>query len=573
MQTIPCRCWFRAVAVLSALLTFLSCGGSGSTSKSDPPPPPTSHLSGILSWKSQTTGNGEYTNETTLTPANVGVDHLGKVGNFVADGLIEAQPLYIRDLDMGSAGTHDVILIVTENDSIYALDVDHLDAGPIWHRNYLDPANGVTPMPDNVGGRTSLGGEIGITGTPVIDPASGAVYFVTALARNGVAEQWLRAVDVRTGNDFGAGSMRINASVPGDGVASVNGQITFDPSIGNQRAGLREWDGSILVAWGSFSDQGEYHGWLMAFDAASLERKAVFNPTPNYQADDPAYGSADHGGGGSFWQGSAAPTIDTDGYIYLNSADGSFNANQGGNNYGDTMLKLRLAGDKFEVVDWFTPFNQACIDVADLEIGSGGIVLLPASTTGSSQMAVTVSKEGRFYLVNTDTMGHYNPAGDSQIIQEFMIGEHSCTSEDAGGGIAEGPGWNRLYGNISFWNGNMYVQASSLPLKQYRFSNGSFNPTPFDESPTAAGLRGANTVVSSNGDQNGIVWAYEKALSGQAILHAYDATMVSRELWNSNMNALRDQLSTGIVFAVPVVADGRVIVANDVNVSVFAIFG
>ncbi|HEY1262773.1 MAG TPA: hypothetical protein VGF06_04565, partial [Terriglobales bacterium] len=419
----------------------MSCGGGASDGGPDgggSPPPPNGQFEGVLQWKGSTTGNGLYSSETALTPASVNVNQFGKLGGFQADGLMVAQPLYVSNVDIEGGGTHNIIIIVTEHDSIYALDADNPGAGPLWHRNYLDPANGVTSLPDNFGGRTTLGGEVGITGTPVIDPASGAVYFVTVLARNGVAEQWLRAVDIRSGKDFGPGSMKVQASVPGDGVGSANGQIAFDPSNQNQRAGLRELNGSILVAWGSFSDWGKYHGWLMAFDAASLQRKAVFTPTPQFQANDPASGPADHGGGGSFWQGGAAPSIDSSGNIYLNAADGSFNANQGGNNYGDSMLKLSFDGSSFQITDWFTPADQACIDVADLELGSGGVTLLPTGATGGALVAASISKEGRFFLVNTDTMGHYNAAGDSQIEQEFMIGEHSCTSETAG--AAEGTG-------------------------------------------------------------------------------------------------------------------------------------
>jgi hypothetical protein len=231
------------------------------------------------------------------------------------------------------------------------------------------------------------------------------------------------------------------------------------------------------------------------------------------------------------------------------------------------MLKLRLSGGTFQIVDWFTPFNQACIDLSDLEIGSTGVILLPTNETGGSKLAASTSKEGRFFLVNTDTMGQYNPPGDDQIVQEFMIGEHSCTSGTTG--AAEGTGWNRLYGDVSYWNGNLYAQASNLPLKQYQFTNGTFNPTPVAQSPTASGLRGANTVVSASGAQNGIVWAYEKSATGRAILHAYDANSVSNELWNSGMNAGRDQLGTGIAFAAPVVADGRIIVTTDLSIVVY----
>jgi hypothetical protein len=521
-------------------------------------------------WKGDSSETGLYSNETTLTPANVNVSQFGRWGSFAADGIVMGQPLYLSQLNMGAAGTHNVIIFATENDSVYAIDADNLTAPALWEREYVDPANGVTTMTDSFGGRTTLGGKVGITGTPYIDITTGAVYFVTTQSRNGVPEQWLRALDIHTGNDFGPGSMKIQASFPGDGKSSVNGQIAFDPSIQNQRAGLTKANGAIIVAWGSFSDWGVYHGWLMAFDPATLNLLAVFNPTPQAQAVDAANGPADHGGGGAFWQGGAAPAVDANGNIFINAADGSFNADQGGNNYGDTMLKLQFTGTSFQIVDWFTPSDAACIDLHDLELGASGVALLPTDFTNGSKFAVSYSKEGRLFVVNTATMGNYNAGGDNQIPQEFMVGANTC-SDAITGDVAEGSTWNRLYGTPSYWNGNLYAAASNTTLKQYRFENGLLNPTPTATSPTAYGLRGANSIVSANGIQNAIVWVNEKSAAGGGILHAYDATDVSKELWNSTMNSARDALGEGIGFATPVVAEGRVIVAYDTHVGVFGL--
>ena len=557
--------WTSLGVLVSFSAGFLSCAG---VSPSKPDPPPVASFTGVLMWKGDSSGSGLYSSETTLTPANVNVNQFGRLGSFQADGIVMGQPLYVANLKLAQGAQHNVIIFATEHDSVYAIDADNPSGASLWERHYTDPANGVTTMPDSFGGRTTLGGEVGITGTPFIDSATGALYFVTTLARNGVAEQWLRAIDITSGNDFGPGSVQIQASVPGDGKGSVNGQIAFDPSIENQRTGLTQTGGAILVGWGSFSDWGVYHGWLMAFDPSTLKLLAVFNPTPNYQSTDAASGPADYGGGGSFWQGGAAPAVDADGNIFLNSADGSFNADQGGNNYGDTLLKLHYTGSSFQVVDWFTPANAACIDLHDLEIGSGGVVLLPTDVTNGAKLAAAFGKEGRLFLVNRDTLGHYNSGGDNQIAQEFMIGNYTC-SDSITGDVAEGSTWNRLYGNPSYWNGNLYAGASNLQLKQYQFQSGLLNPTPVATAPSVSGLRGANTVVSANANQNAIVWAYEKSAAGQGILHAYDATDISHELWNSNMNSGRDGLGQGIGFATPVVVDGHVIVTYDTRVGIF----
>jgi hypothetical protein len=565
------------VLFLLAPLCLLLAGcqginGNSAAPGASPTPVPTpagAALSGVLKWKGDLTGKGLFDQETVLTPANVNVAAFGKRGSFATDGVIIAQPLFVSNLDMGAAGVHNVVIAVNEHDSVFAFDVDHPGTPPLWTRNYTDPAHGVTPGVDNFGGRTALGGEIGITGTPFIDSATGIMYFVTFIARNGKPEQWLRAIDIRTGQDFGPGSMQVLASVPGDGKGSVNGQIPFDASLQNQRQGLVELNGQILVGWGSFSDFGVYHGWLMAFDATTLQLKAVFNPTVTFQAQDAVNGPADHGGGGAFWGGGASPAIDANGNIYEIGADGSFNADQGGSNMGDTVMKLALGPNGFSVVDWFSPSNQACLDLADLEIGSGGVALLPTEVDPSRRLAAVINKEGRVYILNLDNLGHFNAAGDTQIPQELQVGNRACFT-GIGNGFAEGPDWQRLYGNASYWNQNLYMGTANGPLRQFHFQGGTLVPTPFALSPTSYFLRGANTVVSSNGAQNGIVWAYEKSAdNNRAILHAYDATLISRELWNSSMNG-RDLLGPGNAFGVPVIANGRVIVSSDKSVFVFA---
>jgi hypothetical protein len=568
-----------SVISLLVITCFLAgCAGLQASGGPGPSPTPTptvvttGSISGVLMWKGDVSRKGLY-NETALTPANVNTAQFGKLATFHTDGLLIAQPLFLANLDMGAQGMHNVVIFATEHDSVFAFDVDHPSAAPLWQRSYVDPTQGITTAPDDFGGRTSLGGEVGITGTPVIDPSTGAMYFLTTLSRNGVVEQWLRAIDVRTGKDFGPGSMKIQASVPGDGRASVNGQIAFDPSIQNQRPGLVDLNGNIIIAWGSFSDFGVYHGWIMAYDAATLQQKAVFNSAPQNQPNDPVNGPADHGGGASYWGGGAAPSVDANGNIYIVSADGSFNLDQGGKNTGDSVLKLQLNGNQFTIVDWFSPSNQACLDKADLEIGSGGVALLPPSEVGGGkELAAVINKEGRLYLLDRDTMGHFNSAGDTQIPQMVVVGNQTCF-DGIGNGVAEGTNWQRLYGNASYWNGNLYLATANGTLRQYKFQTGgaTVGSAPFAQSSNAFGTRGGNTVVSANGTQNAIVWAYEKSgEGGPGLLHAYDANSVTREIWNSNMNPA-DSMGTGVSFGVPVIANGRVIVTFDKAAVVFGL--
>jgi hypothetical protein len=466
---------------------------------------------------------------------------------------------------MGSVGVHNVVIVATEHDDIAAFDGDGKVTGALWQRSYLGP--GITTGAAIFGGRTGLGPEVGITGTPVIDPETGAMYFVTLIVENGAIEQWVRAVDVRTGLDFGPGSVKVQATITGDGSGSNNGQISFDPSVENQRAGLALASGQVLIAWGSFSDSGTYRGWLMAYDTKTLKQRAVFSPATQYQAQDAANGAADHGGGGSFWAAGAAPSIDSAGNIYVIAADGSFNATTGGQNYGDSVLKLKLSNGSFQVLDYYTPGNWACLDHADLEIGSGGLMLLPSGAGGGQSLAITGNKEGRIYLLNTSNLGKFDPA-DAQIPQQYLAGSQACQPGQGAAG-ADGPGWERLYGNPTYWNGSVYLAPSNTDLRQYRFSGGKLSTTPASRSVTTFENRGANTVVSANGNADAIVWAETKDAKSAIGLHAYDANDVSHELWNNYMGT--NVLYPGVRFATPIVVDNKVIAAGKNDIFIYGL--
>jgi hypothetical protein len=565
-SSVPVPSRLLIVWMIVGVMFSVACGTgpSGSTTPTptpDPQKPPTT-ASGVFQWKNDHSGSGNYGAETKLTPTNVNPTQFGKLGDFTVDGNVLAQPLYVSGLTMADGTVHDVVLVATEHNSVYAFDADKPGTASLWERHYNQ--NGATSAPDNYGGRTSVGGEIGITGTPVIDPSTMVIYFSTMQAVNGGIHQFLRAVNLKDGKDFGPGTVEITASVTGDGRGSVDGKIAFDPAIQNQRAGLVLSNGKVIIGWGSFSDWGVYHGWLMAYDAATLTQTAVFNTAPDYQGIDFANGPADHGGGASIWGGGAAPSIDTNGNIYAVGADGSFNADQGGRNYGDTVMKIKFDGTSFQVVDFYTPSNQACIDAADLEIGSGGVALL-----NDRGAAISVNKEGKMFVMNMANMGHFSKTSDAPQVIE--VSSNVCF-DGMGGGFAEGPDWHRLYGNVSYWNNNVYVAISSGALNQYQFSGSALGTSPFKKSSTVYGMRGGNTVVSSNGAQNAIVWAYNKNPNdGRGELHAYDANDVSHEFWNSGMNAGRDQMGSGYGFGIPVVFDGRVFAPNGFKVTMYGL--
>ncbi len=518
---------------------------------------------GVLQWKGNIKSFGQY-NETTLTPANVNPTQFGQVRKMKTDGQILAQPLYVRAVNMGTTlGVHDLLIVATEHDGLFAYDGASKSVTPLWQRSFLNATTGVTVQPDNHGGRSTFGGEIGITGTPVIDPATGILYLVAATSLNGVVSDTLHAIDIRTGNDAVAGSAVISANYPGTGEGNVSGMMPFQASQQNQRPGLVLNNGVLYIAFGSFSDARPFHGWLFAYDPTSLTELGVFNSSPTYRAD------YDDGSEAAFWNGGASPSFEDDGSFYIVAANGSTDAENGGEDYGDTVLHMSFANGVFSVLDWFTPFNRDCIDAADIEMGSGGFALLPEAEVGNGRhLGVALTKEGRLYLLDRTNLGKFNATTD-QVVQQFIVGNTTCNSTTTGS-AAEGPSWNRLYGNASYWNGNLYMAASNLPIVQFSISGTTINTTPVAKGTLATYYRGGNTVVSSSGNTNGIVWMLHKTSDGNSMLHAYPATNISTELWNSSMNSSRDGLLTGGAgFQVPVVIDGKVFAPSGAFIDMF----
>ena len=276
----------KKVSPLSTTTYTLTATGNGKTITSPATitvtSAPAPQLTGVLNWKGGTKGIGRYDQETTLTPQNVNPTQFGKVRALQTDGELLPQPLYVRSVDLGASGVHDLLLVATEHDSVYAYDGQGTSTTPLWQRNFLDPAQGVTTQSDDHGGRSTFGGEIGITGTPVVDPATGVLYVVAATESNGVVTDTLHALNIRDGSDASSSvvinaSVEISATAPGTGLGEVNGVITFEPAQQNQRPGLVLSNGVLYIAFGSFSDFPPYHGWLFAYDPKNLSRLGVFS--------------------------------------------------------------------------------------------------------------------------------------------------------------------------------------------------------------------------------------------------------------------------------------------------------
>ncbi len=499
----------------------------------------------VTTYRNNLARTGENLAETTLTLANVNPAQFGKIFSRPVDGQIYAQPLYLPSVAIPGKGIHNVVFVATEHDSVYAFDADSNtgpNASPLWQVSLADAASGEsTPGVADVMNCTTIAPELGITGTPVIDPSTNTLYVVAMTKRDYLIFHRLHALDVASGAERPGSPVLIAASTAGTGdraLSSTSNSVNFDAYFYKNRAGLLLLNGVVYTAWTSLCDSRSYHGWIIAYDAATFRQVAVFNTTPDgYQ--------------GSLWMGGAAPAADAQGNIYAVSGNGRFDADANGIDFGDSVIKL--SSPALAVVDYFTPFNQLYLDHADIDLGSGGAVLLPdlAGSRPHPHLLAAAGKEGRIYLLDRDRMGHFNPDADSQIVQSVEG--------------AVGP----VFGVPAYFNGTLYFSPAQDRLKAFSVSQAHVGTSPLSQSASSFYYPGAVPAVSANGSSNGIVWLVEPGFGGT--LHAYDASDLANELYNSQMNSSRDALGPFVKFSVPTTAAGKVYVGTGNALAVYGL--
>jgi hypothetical protein len=483
--------------------------------------------------------------EKFLTPQNVNANQFGKLGVFRVDGAVYAQPLFIPSLEIPAKGKHDVLFIATEHDTVYAFDADRPNDPPLWQVSLLDKKLGTTPVSARAAQCPFIRPEIGITSTPVIDLKTGTLYVLArTMAEHLVGDteyfQHLHALAITTGVEKFGGPKLITASVPGKGAGSSSGQVRFDPLFENPRAALLLVSSTLYLSWGSSCDVDPYHGWLMAYGAETLEQKAVLNVTPN-------------GSEGGIWQSDTGPAADATGNIYVPTGNGTFDASSGGKDYGDSILKLALAGSSIEIRDYFTPYNRSQLSDADADFGSSGPLVLPDQPGSQRHLLLQPTKGGMIYLIDRDQMGKFNAQGDAVLDRIRM----------SGGG----------YGAMAYWKGHVFFACSDDYLRDYAIANGHIVLSKASsikfENP------GATPAISANENDNAIVWAVAtKTWDGAdrpAIVYAFDANNITHPIYTSEQNSKRDRGALATRFVIPVVANGRVYVAARGEVDVYGL--
>jgi len=485
---------------------------------------------------------GAYTGERELTPRNVNPAQFGRKLVIQVDGDVYAQVLYMPGVAVAGKGTHDVVLIATEHNSVYEFDAAN-PAKPLWRVNLSNPASGATTLLPRDVQCQFIRPEVGITPTPVIDPASKTIYVLARTKERGSYVQRLHALDVTSGAERRGSPVEIEASVPGTGDGAVNGIVSFDPLRENPRAALLLVNGKIIIAWASSCDVRPFHGWVMAYDARTLAQVGVFNATPD-------------GNEGGIWQGDAGLAADAEGRIYAATGNGTFDASSGGHDYGDSILQLTLGPRGFVVTDYFTPFNQKALEKDDGDLGSGGPMLLPDQPGAHRHLLFMGGKGQEVYLIDRDRMGRFNPRGNSAAAQ-----------------TGKTPGM--VMGAASFWNGHVFTLWSSDVIRDFAMQGGLLSRKPVAMGTHVFTDPGATPTISSNGSRDGIVWVIEtRTWNGSdrpAVLHAYDAANVARELYSSEQRSSRDRAGDAVRFAIPTVVNGRVYVGAKGQVDVYGL--
>ncbi len=512
----------------------------------------------VLTQHNDNARTGQNTSETILNTSNVNVNRFGKLFAMPSDGQVYAQPLYVPGVTI-NGGVHNLVILATENDSVYAYDADSSGA-PLWKASMVDAAHGAgageTPF---VIAATNLCDDlhplVGITSTPVIDPTSKTIY-VEAKSTNGVSYfHRLHALDLLTGNEKTPGPVVIAGTVNGTGDGSSNGQLVFDDFQHMNRPGLLLLNGTIYIAYASHCDRSPFHGWLFGYDAATFTQKSVYVTTPN-------------GGLGGFWLSGAGVAADANGNIFIASGNGDFDTtNVPARETGDTLLKLGTTNQILTQLDYFTPGDQAFLQENDDDLGSGGVLLLPDQLGPFPHILVAAGKEGRIYVVNRDQMttnnSHYcsGCSNDSEIIEE-----------------SSSPAVGSMFNIAAYWNNTLYFWGVKDVLKSIPITNGLPDFTHITGSTPLINFPGVGVSVSSNGTTAGsaIVWAIDSSQygapgpgPGPAVLYAYDATNILTMLYSSAQNTTRDAAGNAVKFAVPTVANGKVYVGTSTEVDVY----
>ncbi len=528
---------------------------------------PTGNAISVFTYRYDNSRVGANTNESVLTASIVNTNNFGLLTKYTVDGYVYTEPLYVPNVVVPGQGTHNIVIIATEHDSVYAFDADGnvgTNGGMLWHTNL-----GVSALCANqsaFGARFCINcypdivPEVGVTGTPVIDPNTGTLYldvFTREVSSTTNFFHRIHALNITNGMEQSYSPMVVTGTVPGAGRDSSGGVMTFNPKQCNERPALTLANGILYVAYAGYADTDPYHGWVLGYNATNLApvTNYIFNSTPN--ATTAAFGA--NAAEGGVWMGGNGLCVDSSNNLYFETGNGSFDANTNGGDYADTFIKLSTTNG-FAVADYFTPYNQLSLANGDLDLGACGPILLPDSLGNGTHphLLAGTGKNGTLYLVDRDNMGHYNGTdgingNDNNIVQSIQGATATTWSSPA------------------YFNHQLYLQASSAPMKSYAITNGQITTFATATASASFGVFNGGPVVSANGTNDGIVWVLNNAGgTGTEVLYAYAATNISTQLYNSSQLS-RDVVGSGIKMTTPTVANGKVYVGSQFGLSIYGL--
>jgi outer membrane protein assembly factor BamB len=507
----------------------------------------------VLTWHNDSARTGQTLQEQQLTLENVNAKTFGRLFVIRVGGKVDAEPLYVAHQRIYPSGLCNALYVATEHDSLYAFDAD--SGQQLWHATLLQP--GETPSDNRHCGQITP--EIGITATPVIDRSRGAhgTIYVVTMSKNATGDyaQKLHALDLMDGKEQPGSPEEIRASYVIDQNADAPRVATFDPKQYAEMAALLLDHGVVYTTWTSHCDHDPYNGWILGYDARTLKQVTALDITPG-------------GTEGAIWQSGAGPAADSTGNVYLLSANGTFDTNLNArgfpskDDFGNSFLKLSAHNGKLRVEDYFTPFDVEKENALDMDLGSGGALVLPDMRDAAGHihhLVVGAAKDRNIYLLQRDAMGRFDPAGNQNAYQEIFKALKGSVYR----------------GQPVYFDGRLYLSSADDFLYTFRFINARLDGEPVSHTLIKFAYPGAGLSVSANGKHDAIVWAVESSKGyqdGPAVLHAYDATDLTRELYNSDQaSGSRDRFGASNKFIAPMVANGKVYVGTTEGVGVFGL--
>ncbi|HEY0786363.1 MAG TPA: RICIN domain-containing protein [Acidobacteriaceae bacterium] len=498
-------------------------------------------MANVLTYHNDNARTGEDLGEGILTPQNVTSATFGKLFNFAVDGKVDAQPLYVAAVTV-SGHRHNLLIVATEHDSVYAIDAD--TGTQYWRVSVV----GSGETPSDARNCDQVVPEIGITATPVIDPTAGAhgIIYVVAMSKDtaGNYHQRLHALDLTTGAEQLGGPITVQASVSGSGNSTV-----FDPKQYKDRPGLLLLNGTVYTSWGSHCDVEPYAGWSIAYSEKTLAQTAVFNFVPNGSEAAP-------------WNAGGAPGADLQGNIYYSLGNGTFDPTlttagfPSLGDYGNSLVKLSTGGGGLSVADYWTMYNTTNESGGDIDLGSGGMVLLPDMKDSSGttrQLLAAAGKDSNLYVADRNNMGKYDKNSNATLYQELP-------------GVIPNGAWS----NPAYFNNTVYFGPNGGAMRAFSITNALLSSQPTSVTPDSFVYPGANPSISAYGTSNAIVWAM--ANNSSAGLYAYNAGNLGDKYYDSTQAPNnRDQFGTGNKFMVPTVANGKVYAGTTNSVAAFGL--